>query len=165
MSLSEKSQSVNEAAAVYLTKMSLLEELHGPFTNLTFNDFLDDKLLLIQSIRKGISFAFFSEIKKTVPFSDEDWATLLNISTKSLQRYAREEDFLFKPIHSEKIIEIAEVTNLGNEVFDDQDQFHLWLHTPSYALGAVAPIELLNDSYGKEMVLDELHKIDQGIFA
>lgn len=156
---------VNEAAAVYLTKMSLLEDLYPPFKSITFNDFLNDKLLLIRSIKKGISFTFFSEIKKTVPFSDEDWAALLNISTKSLQRYAQEENFIFKPIHSEKIIEIAEVTNLGNKVFDHQDQFHLWLNTPSYALGSIAPIELLNDSYGKEIVLDELHRIDHGIFA
>lgn len=157
--------SVNEAAVVYLTKMSLLESLSLPFKKITFNDFLNNKLLLIQAIRKGISFPFFTEIKKTVPFSDEDWAEILNLSTKSLQRYAQEEDFIFKPIHSEKIIEIAEVTHLGNMVFDTREQFHLWLHTPTYALGSIAPIELLKDSYGKEMVLEELHRIDHGIFA
>lgn len=156
---------VNEAAAIYLTEMSLLEELYLPFKKITFNNFLNDKLLLIRAIKKGISYAFFSEIKKTVPFSDEDWAALLNISTKSLQRYAQEENFVFKSIHSEKIIEIAEVTNLGNAIFDNQAQFHLWLHTPSFALGSIAPIDMLSDSYGKEMVLDELHKIDHGIFA
>lgn len=165
MSVGDKNNMVNEAAAVYLTKMDLLDDVYMPFSNITLNDFLENKLLLIQAIKKGISFAFFSEIKKTVPFSDEDWAALLNISTKSLQRYAQEEDFLFKPIHSEKIVEIAEVTNLGNEVFDNQIQFDLWLHTPCYALGSTAPIEMLSDSYGKEMVLEELHKIDHGIFA
>lgn len=165
MSVGDKNNMVNEAAAVYLTKMDLLDDVYMPFSNITLNDFLENKLLLIQAIKKGISFAFFSEIKKTVPFSDEDWAALLNISTKSLQRYAQEEDFLFKPIHSEKIVEIAEVTNLGNEVFDNQIQFDLWLHTPCYALGSIAPIEMLSDSYGKEMVLEELHKIDHGIFA
>ena len=75
------------------------------------------------------------------------------------------DDFVFKPLQSEKIIELAEVTALGNAVFDSQQQFYLWLITPSFALGNMQPIELLKDSYGKEMVVNELNKIDNGIFV
>ena len=82
------------------------------------------------------------------------------------RRNSREkEDFIFKPLQSEKILELAEVTSLGNDVFDTEEQFYLWLNTPSFALGNLQPIELLKDSYGKEMVVNELNKIDQGIFV
>lgn len=54
---------------------------------------------------------------------------------------------------------------LGNEVFEEAVQFKLWLQTPNYALGNMQPLELLRDSYGKEMVMAELHRIDHGIFA
>ena len=64
-----------------------------------------------------------------------------------------------------KIIELAEVTNYGKEVFDSTEQFYLWLNTPSYALGNLKPTELLKDSYGKELVMGELNRIEQGIFA
>ena len=54
---------------------------------------------------------------------------------------------------------------MGNTVFDTETQFYMWLKTPSFALGNLQPIELLRDSYGKEMVVNELNKIDQGIFV
>ena len=94
-----------------------------------------------------------------------DWANVLDISTKSLQRYKTSPERHFKPIHSEKIIEMAEVTKVGLDVFGNIDKLKLWLNTPSYALGNLKPIELLKDSYGKEMVISELNRINHGIFV
>ena len=133
--------------------------------NITYSNFLKNKMLLVHAIREGVSFELFSLIKEITPFNDEDWASFLGISTKSLQRSKAKEDYVFKPIQSEKIFELAEVTNLGTEVFENQEAFYSWLKTPSFALGNLKPMELLKDSYGKEMVLSELHKIDYGIFA
>jgi len=152
---------VNETAATYIRKFSDV-----PVKNtFSFEDLINNKLLLIQTIRRGIPFSLFSEIKHIVPFTDEDWAEVLNTSTKSLQRYKLEKNFLFKPIHSEKIIEIAEVAIFGNQIFDTPAHFQQWLNTPCYALGSHKPFELLQDSYGKELVLNELNRIDHGIFA
>lgn len=131
----------------------------------TYSDFFKDKILIIQAIRKGFPYDLFKKIKDVTPFTEEDWAEYLSISTKTLQRYSNEPNFVFKPIHTEKIIELAEVTNFGMEIFDSQKQFYLWLKTPSYALGNLKPAELLKDSYGKELVMNELNRIDQGIFA
>ena len=60
---------------------------------------------------------------------------------------------------------MAEVTNFGGEVFDNNDNFYTWLTTISIALGSMKPIELLKDSYGKEMVMEELNRIDHGVFV
>ncbi|HSD05849.1 type II toxin-antitoxin system Xre/ParS family antitoxin [Flavobacterium sp.] len=133
--------------------------------NITYEEFLNNKMLIVHAIREGISYELFDLIKEVTPFNEEDWASFLGISTKSLQRNKVKEDFIFKPIQSEKILELAEVTALGNSVFDTEKQFYLWLNTPSFALGNLQPIELLKDSYGKEMVVNELNKIDQGIFV
>lgn len=133
--------------------------------NIGYSDFLKNKMLLVHAIREGVSLELFNLIKEVAPFNDEDWASFLGISTKSLQRNKTKDDFVFKPIQSEKIFELAEVTNLGLEVFDSQAAFYSWLNTPSYALGNLMPLELLKDSYGKEMVVNELYKIDHGIFA
>jgi uncharacterized protein (DUF2384 family) len=55
-----------------------------------------------------------------------------------------------KLIHStiEKIIEIAEVTKVGLEVFGNIEKLKLWLNTPRFSFGKLKPIELLKDSYG-----------------
>lgn len=133
--------------------------------SLSYSGFLKNKMLIIEAIRKGLSYDFFSKIKEVAPFSEKDWAEYLSLSKKTLQRYASENNFFFKPIHSEKIIELAEVTKLGKEVFDTQEQFYTWLNTPTISLNNLKPLELVKDSYGKEMVMDELNRIDQGIFA
>lgn len=133
-------------------------------SNLTYRKFLDDKMLMISVIRRGIPYSLFDLIKNITPFSDGDWAEFLDVSTKSLQRY-KQDARQFKPIHSEKIIEMAEVTNIGKDVFGDMEKFKLWLDTPNFSLGNLKPIELLKDSYGKELVIGELTRINYGILV
>ncbi|WP_240915782.1 antitoxin Xre/MbcA/ParS toxin-binding domain-containing protein [Cellulophaga sp. BC115SP] len=133
--------------------------------NITYETFLEDKMLIIFAIRTGIPYSLFDLIQDYTPFSVNDWADVLDISTKSLQRYRTSPEHHFKPIHSEKIIEMAEVTKVGLDVFGNIEKLKLWLNTPSYALGNLKPIELLKDSYGKEMVINELNRINHGIFV
>ncbi len=132
--------------------------------DLTYADFLSNKMLMILVIREGVPYSFFNLIQHFAPFSENDWANFLEISTKSLQRYKLSSKS-FRPIQSEKIIEMAEVTNVGLDVFGDMEKFKLWLDTPNFALGKLKPIELLKDSYGKEMVISELTRINYGILA
>lgn len=130
-----------------------------------FSDFFEDKMLLIHIIREGLPFKIFNLIKEISPFTEDDWASYLDISKKSLQRYSTDKEYLFKSIHTEKIIELAEVTNFGKQVFDTPDQFYLWLKTPSFIFNNLKPVDLLKDSYGKELVMEELNRIEHGIFA
>jgi putative toxin-antitoxin system antitoxin component (TIGR02293 family) len=132
---------------------------------ITYGNFLEDKMLIIVAIRAGIPYSLFHLIQDYTPFSEADWANFLDISTKSLHRYKTSSIHHFKPIHSEKIIEMAEVTKVGLDVFGNIEKLKLWLNTPSFALGKLKPIELLKDSYGKEMVIGELNRINYGILV
>lgn len=62
-------------------------------------------MLMISAIRRGVPYSLFDLIKNVAPFSDDDWADFLDVSTKSLQRY-KQDAKQFKPIHSKKIIEM-----------------------------------------------------------
>ncbi len=148
-----------------LKEVSVVYKSETKNIDISYYDFLNNKLLIVHSIRNGISYSFYSKIKELSPFSEKDWADFLGVSTKTLQRFKNEEKHVFKPLHSEKIIELAEVTNYGSEVFDSNEQFYVWLKSPSMALGNMTPLELLKDSYGKEMVMEELNRVDQGIFV
>jgi putative toxin-antitoxin system antitoxin component (TIGR02293 family) len=132
---------------------------------ITYDDFLSNKMLIILAIRSGIPYSLFSLIQVNTPFTENDWANFLDISTKSLQRYKSSTAHSFKPIHSEKIIEMAEVTKVGLDVFGNMEKLKLWLNTPNYALVSLKPIELLKDSYGKELVIGELVRINHGILV
>ena len=133
--------------------------------SVTYNEFLENKMLIINAIRTGIPYSLFNLIQNYTPFTDSDWANFLDISTKSLQRYRTSPKYHFKSIHSEKIIEMAEVTKVGLDVFGNLENLKLWLNTPNFALGNLKPIDLLKDSYGKELVITELTRINHGIFV
>ncbi len=144
---------------------SFLKHARIDTKSVTYEDFLANKMLIIAVIRAGIPYSLFGLIQDYTPFSETDWAGFLDISTKSLQRYKTSANHHFKPIHSEKIIELAEVTKVGLDVFGNMDKLRLWLNTPNYALGSQKPIELLRDSYGKELVISELVRINHGILV
>ncbi len=156
---------VNKAIRLYMRDLDKSTPFKIASEELTYAGFLENKMLLIYSIRQGLPYKLFNKIKKITPFTEDDWAEYLNVSKKTLHRHSFEENYSFKPIHSEKIIELAEVTNFGKEVFDSIEQFYSWLNTPCLAVGNLKPAELLKDSYGKELVMGELNRIEHGIFA
>ena len=148
--LSEKNNSssqVGESAAVYNDSL------------------LDNPMRVVDVINTGIPYKVFKLINKQTPYTDDNWAGFMNISKRSLARFKASRNHIFKPTHSEKIFEIVEVTKLGYAVFDEPDTFYDWLSTPCLALGSHKPIALLSSSYGKELVVSELHSIDHGIFV
>lgn len=159
---SYQSEALQSSLNHYLEQEGLVQECQAHYG---LQSFLQNRMLLIESIRKGVSYALFQQLQSFSPFNEAEWAEYLNISQKTLQRNSKTEAFHFKPIHSEKIFELAEVSNLGSSVFDSPDAFRLWLNSPSPALGNHLPKQLIQNSYGKELVIDELHRINHGVFA
>jgi putative toxin-antitoxin system antitoxin component (TIGR02293 family) len=157
-------QKLDRAIAVIVKHSQVDKRFLHSKKNLTYSEFLSNKMLIIQIIREGIPYSFFNLIQQHSPFNENDWAQILEMSTKSLHRY-KQSSKNFRPIQSEKIIEMAEVTNIGLDVFGDMKKFKLWLDTPNFSLGNLMPIELLKDSYGKEMVIGELTRINYGILV
>ena len=157
-------QKLNKEISMLFKPSSENKRFGSVKNNLTYSEFLSDKMLIITVIRTGVPYSLFNLIKDVTPFSEGDWANFLYISTKSLQRY-KQASKQFKPLQSEKIIEMAEVTNVGKEVFGDMEKFKLWLDTPNFSLGNLKPMELLKDSYGKELVIGELTRINYGILV
>jgi putative toxin-antitoxin system antitoxin component (TIGR02293 family) len=159
-----KVQKLNKALQAYIKNTDFDDQSLTKMPKVSFTELLSNKLLLVMVIRKGIPYSIFTLIQNITPFTLNDWAGYLDISTKSLVRY-QQKDRQFKPGHTEKIIELAEVTNLGLEVFGENEKFRNWLETPNYALGNLKPFDLLRDSYGKEMIVGELTRIEHGILA
>ncbi|MDX5339863.1 MAG: DUF2384 domain-containing protein [Cyclobacteriaceae bacterium] len=155
---------VAEEMATYVTSLPRYSR-YPTLKGVPLTRFFSDRMMVIDVIRQGIPTSLFMAIKEMTPFSDQEWSDFLDISLKSLQRYKKESDYIFRSIHSEKIIELMEVTVVGLEVFDSAEDFSAWLNARSHALGNRRPIELLRDSYGKELVLSELQRIDQGVFV
>ena len=68
---------------------------------------------------------------------------------------------------SEEVLrQMAEITVKGLKVFEDSDKFFAWMKHPNSALNNKTPISLLiSERHGAAMVLDELGRIEHGVFS
>ncbi|MDQ3020580.1 MAG: DUF2384 domain-containing protein [Bacteroidota bacterium] len=131
-------------------------------TNITYEDFLSNKLLTIKALEKGIPFSISYKILEVI--SPLIWSKVLNLSSSRLAELAKTKKSL-SSIDSEKIIELAEVVEFGRKVFENDEKFRIWLDTQNEALGNVKPMTLLKYNSGKQMVIDEIGRIEYGILA
>jgi hypothetical protein len=75
-----------------------VNKINVPNRQITYEKFLEDKMLIIVAIRTGIPYSLFDLIQHYTPFSESDWADFLDKSTKSLQRYRTSPEHHFKRI-------------------------------------------------------------------
>ena len=90
-------------------------------------------------------------------------ANLLPITKRTIERYPRKKHF--NRVVSEQIIQIAEITAKGVEIFGDKDGFLVWFNHPNKAFSGKTPISLMVSRFGAEMVLDELGRMEYGVIS
>jgi putative toxin-antitoxin system antitoxin component (TIGR02293 family) len=123
-----------------------------------------DVLQLISTIREGIKYALFISLAEKSPFSLSEWSGFLHISERTMQRYKKEKKS-FDPIYSEKILEVTLLYKFGIEVFGSNEKFNAWLETKNIVLGGVKPKAMLDNTFGINLVKDELTRIEYGVLA
>jgi putative toxin-antitoxin system antitoxin component (TIGR02293 family) len=124
----------------------------------------DDSVAMVNMLREGVEFTYLNSISDRINFTLEDWSSYLHLSERTIQRYKKEKK-PFDTIYSEKIVQIDLLYKRGVEVFGNEDNFHTWMATKSIPLGNIKPKELLDTTYGINLVADELGRIEHGIFA
>lgn len=133
-------------------------EMHGHlFTN---------PLELSQIIQAGLPYPLFEAIFQKAMLSEKEWSHILDISEKTFNRYRKEgPDFRFRRYQSEKILDVAQVTDLGLSFFDTANAYRQWLDTPNYQFREQKPIDMLSDAQGCSLLCDELGRMEYGLFS
>jgi len=90
-------------------------------------------------------------------------AEFLPVTERTIKRYSPEAHF--NRVVSEQILQIAEVAAKGVEVFEDTNKFLWWMNNRNKALANKTPASLLISRFGIEMVLDELGRLQHGVFS
>lgn len=121
-------------------------------------------LQLVESVRRGLSFQHFKKLMDSYSFSLAEWAHMLHVSDRTLQRLRNEKKSL-DPVSSERVLEVHLLYLHGAEVFGSAANFALWMQTPSLALGGVVPKSLLDTGFGISLIKDELTRIEHGVLA
>jgi len=118
------------------------------------------KLQLIDRIRSGVRKNEWKQLIQSIGSTEKEFEFILPVSISSMQKKA-----IYGKETSERIYELAQLYGLGYEVFDSRDDFKTWLTTPSPALGNKMPFELLDSSFGFEMVANEIIRIQYNVYG
>ena len=150
---------------VYLKKICKMKDYNKSDEPITYES-VDEKdvLYLIRAVRKGIGYHWFAELAKAFPFSMNDWSGFLHLSERTIQRYQKEVK-AFDPVSSERIIEITLLYKQAVGVFGSKKKLDVWLEIQNLALGGAKPRELLDSTFGLQLIRNELVRIEHGILA
>jgi putative toxin-antitoxin system antitoxin component (TIGR02293 family) len=118
---------------------------------------------LIELSNKGITKKSLIHLAKYFSCSVSQMAQLLPVTGRTIQRYALQKSF--NRTVSEQILQIAEVAAKGAEVLQGREKFLAWINHPNKALNNKTPMSLLNSKFGADMVLEELGRLEHGVFS
>lgn len=113
---------------------------------------------------KDFTYSEFKKIADKAPFTQAEWAAMLHVSERTLQRYAKSNSS-FAPINAERAMQIDNVIKRGKEVFGSVDIFYNWIKRKPYMVEGPLSLESLTTAHGINMVLIQLGRIEHGIFA
>ena len=113
---------------------------------------------------KELTFNDFEKIAAKVDFTQKEWADILHISERTLQRYSHDNGS-FNSSVVDRLLQIRKVFQRGNEVFGSYAKFNLWLRGNPYMLEGQLSIHSLASIEGINNVLTQLGRIEHGILA
>jgi putative toxin-antitoxin system antitoxin component (TIGR02293 family) len=116
------------------------------------------------SALKEFTYNDFKKIADKIPFTLAEWATILHVSERTLQRYAKNNSS-FAPINSERIALIEKVLQEAKTTFGNTNKFYDWISRNPYMLEGNLSIQSLSTFEGIQNVLTQLGRIQHGIFA
>jgi putative toxin-antitoxin system antitoxin component (TIGR02293 family) len=124
---------------------------------------LQSKMDLVELGTIGVTKEAVSNLAKYLSLSWKQVAELLPVTERTLQRYSSRQHF--NPAVSEQVLHIAEILAKGSEVFQDKGKLLMWLNTPHKAFSGNTPFVMLGSRFGTELVLEELGRIEFGVYS
>ena len=113
---------------------------------------------------KDFTYNDFKKLADKANFSLAEWASILHLSERTLQRYAKNNGS-FASINAERAILIEKVLKEGKNTFGSYENFYNWLKRKPSMLEGNLSVASLTSFDGIEKVLTQLSRIQHGLFA
>lgn len=117
----------------------------------------------IDLIREGLPKNALDNIIDMAGFTTTEIAQIMHTSDRTLRRYTPGQKLDAE--QSERVLELARLYCRGEAVFGTMELFKKWMDREVIALGEKKPKTFLDTSLGIEMLMDELGRIEHGVFA
>lgn len=105
----------------------------------------------------------FQELSAKLQFTQLEWAEILHISDRTLQRYLKEEK-AFEGLYAEHLYQLENMAELGVEVFGNAKAFEKWLRTRREVLGEIQDFSTLRSFWGVKLIGNELGRMEHGVY-
>lgn len=121
---------------------------------------LDD---LRKSVVAGLPFSAFEAVTENYSLPRPLVTRVLDVPERTLAR--RKRAARFPADESDRLVRLARVAAMAEEVLGSREKAGSWLQRPNRALGGAVPLEHLETELGARQVEDVLGRIAHGIFS
>jgi hypothetical protein len=112
---------------------------------------------------KEYSLKKFDALGAKLPFTLKEWAAILHLSDRTIQRYIKDNK-PFEGIYADRLFQIEKLIAEAAHVFKTPGGFYQWLQQQPAVLGHRLSIASLQTQDGIQQLLDELSRMQQGIY-
>ena len=124
---------------------------------------VEDSYDYIELSRKGLTVKQLYDILDYTKISIKELPEIISLSERQLLRYTK--DKILRTDISAQLIQIVELYEKGYEIFEDEKKFQLWMNRKIRGLGGIEPKKLLDTTFGIQLVIDELGRLEHGIVS
>jgi len=122
-------------------------------------------LELADLIAAGLPRETAEQIRAHLQLTEQELAACLGVSTKTLQRLAKQPKARLSPAQGDRLYRLARLVALAEQVFEDPGRAHAWLRTPQRGLSYRIPIEVMRTEVGAREVENLLGRIEYGVLS
>jgi putative toxin-antitoxin system antitoxin component (TIGR02293 family) len=116
----------------------------------------------VEIVAAGLPYSLVESLCMRLDLSVEELCRLLPISRRTLARYRGK---TLDSRLSDHLMMIEQVFKRAVEVLGSLDNARIWLKTPNYAFSYQRPLDYLATFTGSQELLDELGRLQHGIFV
>jgi putative toxin-antitoxin system antitoxin component (TIGR02293 family) len=118
---------------------------------------------LIKLTREGIKKSSLKTLASYLGISMEAMSGLLHTSYRNLQR--KDDDTVLDTLKTERVLELATFAQRGIDVIGQKEAFAEWVQSPIVVLGNKKPLDFLDTSFGINILLKILGRLEQGVYS
>lgn len=115
-------------------------------------------------VREGFSWSAVAHAKEALDISDRDFASLLEMSPRTLARKKKDRTRL-NLAASDRLFRLVRMVTLACEVLEGRQPALDWLNQPQLGLGGRVPFDLIRTEAGAREVEKLLGRIEYGVVA
>ena len=114
-------------------------------------------------VRDGLPYTVLGAVAKRFDIPLRDLTAVLDLPERTLARRKRERRL--RAGESDRLLRVARVAALAEEILGDQAKAARWLRRPNPALGGRTPLVTLDTDLGASQVETVLHRVEHGVFS